>query len=98
MQVCVEHDDGEGQQEHGVRGAERLGLVRVALTVALSERLHQTLDLLSLTLGAADTNIQLSTIQTMAVRFGTKVDQNGTKLDKSGTFEDHFSVHFDAPY
>ncbi len=50
MQVGVEHDDGEGEQEHGVRGAELLHLVRVTYTVTVCERLHQPLDLLRLAL------------------------------------------------
>ena len=41
VQVGVEHDDGEGQQEHRVGRLEVLHLVRVALTVAVRERLHQ---------------------------------------------------------
>ena len=44
VQVGVEHDDGEGQQEHRVRRLEVLHLVRVALAVPLRERLHQVKD------------------------------------------------------
>ncbi len=53
VQVRVEHDDGEGEQEDGVGGAEQLHLVWVARAVAQRERLHQTLDLLRLALRCA---------------------------------------------
>ena len=50
VEVCVEEDDGEGEDEGGVGGAgvELGDEVRVALAVPLAEHLHQALDLLRL--------------------------------------------------
>jgi len=48
VQVRVEHDDGEGEHEDGVGAAQPRDQLLVALAVALSEHLHQTLDLLRL--------------------------------------------------
>ena len=50
MEVCVEEDDGEGEDEGGVGGAgvELGDEVGVALAVPLAEHLHQALDLLRL--------------------------------------------------
>ena len=50
VEVCVEEDDGEGEDEGGVGGAgvELGDEVGVALAVPLAEHLHQPLDLLRL--------------------------------------------------
>lgn len=50
VEVCVEHDDGEGEQEDAVQAAQTLHLVGVTQAVARRERLHQPLDLLRLAL------------------------------------------------
>ena len=50
VEVCVEEDNGEGEDEGGVGGAgvELGDEVGVALAVPLAEHLHQALDLLRL--------------------------------------------------
>ena len=41
VEVCVEHDDGEGQQEYCVRAVELLDLVRVTAAVSVREPLER---------------------------------------------------------
>ena len=48
MEVSVEQDDGEGEDEDGIRVVELGQDVRIALDVATAEHLHQAFDLLSL--------------------------------------------------
>uniref|UniRef100_A0A182QGI8 Uncharacterized protein n=1 Tax=Anopheles farauti TaxID=69004 RepID=A0A182QGI8_9DIPT len=48
VQIRVEHDDGEGEHEHGVVRAEPRHDVAVALAVPGGEHLHQPFDLLRL--------------------------------------------------
>lgn len=48
MEVGVQHDDGEGKHEDGLRVPQFSYNVTVALAVPLSEDLHQSLNLLCL--------------------------------------------------
>jgi hypothetical protein len=59
VEVCVEHDDGKGENKDRVRVAQSSHDLRIALAVALAKDFHEPLDFLGFA-GHAEVSLETS--------------------------------------